>query len=243
MPSTTLIRFNNNPVRVCDRCVHGQNQVLHERRRLEDIERTRARQFQAVSIQRDQVEKRLRALELKHFGPRPERFTLRRSRSLDDPFHCPPHDLIEASSRATALVRQYIPGAEEECAICLDAMEVGDAIYTTSCSHSFHYRCVRAIQTSAASNHRQCPTCRTTMEEFPSKRQCEHPRVRIGHRYCRDCGQSVEGLDSKPRGTESNAPTSFQAGTHGALVRCPQCHIQMRVLPHMYNMYVMHFHV
>ncbi|KAJ0390106.1 hypothetical protein P43SY_010619 [Pythium insidiosum] len=91
------------------------------------------------------------------------------------------------------------------------------------------------------------------MEEVQVKRQCDHPRVRLGHRFCRDCGSAVTERDAKPRADEMPAPPppggapsgqmppgpqSYRAGSHGALVRCPSCQIQMRVLPHMYNMRV-----
>ncbi|CAI5734086.1 unnamed protein product [Hyaloperonospora brassicae] len=145
----------------------------------------------------------------------------------------------------------------EECAICLETMDVGNAIYTTACGHSFHWSCLKAIQQSDSSNYDKCPSCRATMTEMQVKKQCDHPRVRLGHRFCRDCGAAATERDAKPRvddtapmggpnvpmltaaaAPELHQPASYRASPHGALVRCPQCHIQMRVLPHMYNMRV-----
>lgn len=320
MPTTTIMRYNNEPVRVCDRCVHDQTQMLMERRRAEDIERARARQLvvaeeeqrvrAAEEQRRDQeVAEQLareraraamlaRALEEKHLGPRAERPKLRRARSLDDcsrhavPLHAKEAGLFigDAEKRAHELlalleeksnflaVRSPSPRAAEaaletaaaapeatmvpeaeECAICLDTMDVGHAIYTTACGHSFHWSCLKEIQSSDSSNYDKCPSCRAVMTEMQVKKQCDHPRVRAGHRFCRDCGKGVTDRDVKSRPSEGpmmqspmprtsftvppppppqNQPVSYRASSQGALVRCPQCQIQMRVLPHMYNMYV-----
>lgn len=317
MPSTTIVRYNNEPVRVCDRCVRDQNQMLMERRRTEDIERARARQLvvaeeeqrmrAAEEQRRDQeaAEQRARdraraelvqrALEEKHLGPRPERAALRRSRSLDDCSRVTVSRvakdvaprLSDALTRAHALLEVHtsrhvasavphepesashssatVVSEAEECAICLDTMDVGHAIYTTACGHSFHWSCLKEIQSSDSSNYDKCPSCRAIMTEMQVKKQCDHPRVRAGHRFCRDCGKPVTERDVKTRPSEfapspglqgaapppppppmprnrytppaPNQPVSYRASSHGALVRCPQCHIQMRVLPHMYNMY------
>lgn len=329
MPATTIMRYNNEPVRVCDRCVHDQTQLLMERRRAEDIERARARQLvmaeeeqrvrnaedvrrdeevaAALRSERDQEAARTarlqRALEDQHLGPQAERPKLRRARSVDDcsrlavPLHAKEaggwlrdaekraHELLarlEAkSSRPLALQSvpamdnetgsspQPLPEANaaeatlvpeaEECAICLDTMDVGHAIYTTACGHSFHWSCLKEIQSSDSSNYDKCPSCRAVMAEMQVKQQCDHPRVRAGHRFCRDCGKSVTDRDVKarpndaaaaafgpppprnafaPTGPPPNQPVSYRASSQGALVRCPQCQIQMRVLPHMYNMCV-----
>ncbi|KAE9008185.1 hypothetical protein PR003_g16317 [Phytophthora rubi] len=308
MPSTTIMRYNNEPVRVCDRCIRDQNQMMLERRRAEDVERARARQVAALEeeerqreAERSQRERevaeaqarremRLRAIEEKHLGPRPDLRTLRSrySRSLDDCARdAPPQSLYskelssfleDAEKRSVALVakpyaagdifedKEDLEGEEtvettvvqeaEECAICLETMDVGDAIYTTACGHSFHWSCLKEIQKSDSSNYDKCPSCRATMAEMQVKKQCDHPRVRLGHRFCRDCGAAVTEREAKPRGDETggavggmrmstpsggpdvNQPVSYRASSHGALVRCPQCHIQMRVLPHMYNMRV-----
>lgn len=306
MPSATIVRYNNEPVRVCDRCIRDQNQMMLERRRAEDVERARARQVAAAEeeerqreAERTQRERevaeaqarremRLRAIEEKHLGPRPDLRTLRLrcARSLDDsakdsrPQYSKELNsfLEDAEKRSVALVAKPFAAGDvyggkeeldgdtvettvvqeaEECAICLDTMDVGDAIYTTACGHSFHWSCLKEIQKSDSSNYDKCPSCRATMEEMQIKKQCDHPRVRLGHRFCRDCGAAVTEHDAKPRGDESaatgnggmrmstpsggpdlNQPVSYRASSHGALVRCPQCHIQMRVLPHMYNMRV-----
>lgn len=301
------MRYNNEPVRVCDRCVRDQNQMLLERRRAEDVERARARQLAIVEEEqrmraaeqqrRDQEraeqqardksrrEMRLRQLEEKHLGPRPDR--VRRSRSLDDCGRSLRRSLFaserarclqDAEKRSLALFAHPVAAADEmkpptaaamassltpaattvvqeaeECALCLEPMDVGNAIYTTECGHSFHWMCLKEIQSSDTSNYDKCPSCRSTMTEMQVKKHCNHPRVRLGHRFCRDCGSAVTERDAKPRPPEnvngfeglapaptppppSNQPVSYRASSHGALVRCPQCHIQMRVLPHMYNM-------
>lgn len=310
MPSSTIVRYNNEPVRVCDRCIRDQNQMMLERRRAEDVERARARQVAALEeeerqreAERTQRERevaeaqarremRLRAIEEKHLGPRPDLRTLRSrySRSLDDCARDAPTQslyskelssfLEDAEKRSIALVAKPYADGEifedkedldsadavettvvqeaEECAICLETMDVGDAIYTTACGHSFHWSCLKEIQKSDSSNYDKCPSCRATMTEMQVKKHCDHPRVRLGHRFCRDCGEAVTETDAKPRADESggavngagmrmstpsggsdlNQPVSYRASSHGALVRCPQCHIQMRVLPHMYNMRV-----
>ncbi|TDH73189.1 hypothetical protein CCR75_003205 [Bremia lactucae] len=310
LPSSTLVRYNNEPVRVCDTCVRDQNLLLLERRRSEDVERARARQVaaqeeaerqrEAERVQRERAvteaqarrEMRLRAIEERHLGPRPDFRTLRLrySRSLDDcardghPRSIYSKELSsfieDAEKRSVALtVKPYaaadvfedkmdLDGTEtletmvvqeaEECAICLETMDVGNAIYTTACGHSFHWSCLKEIQKSDSSNYDKCPSCRATMTEMQVKKQCDHPRVRLGHRFCRDCGTAVTEADAKPgadelsgamgagnmrystpvAGSDVNQPVSYRASSHGALVRCPQCQMQMRVLPHMYNMRV-----
>jgi hypothetical protein len=56
MPSATLVRYNNEPVRVCDRCIRDQNHMMLERRRAEDVERARARQVAALEEEERQRE-------------------------------------------------------------------------------------------------------------------------------------------------------------------------------------------
>lgn len=300
LPSATIMRYNNEPVRVCDRCLRDQNAMLLERRRAEDVERARARQLAIVEEEqrmraaeqqrldqeraeqrardKSRREMRLRQLEEAHLGPRPDRVRFLRARSVDDcARRAAPEQvyrLQEAEKRATrmlarpvhedkpptafAMAESLTPAATvvheaEECALCLEPMELGNAIYTTECGHSFHWVCLKEIQSSDTSNYDKCPSCRATMTEMQVKKHCDHPRVRVGHRFCRDCGMAVSERDAKPRPPENsgmtatlaptpqppppaNQPVSYRASSHGALVRCPQCHIQMRVLPHMYNM-------
>ncbi|TYZ57428.1 hypothetical protein PybrP1_006144 [[Pythium] brassicae (nom. inval.)] len=334
MPPSTVMRYNHEPVRVCDRCVHDQTQLLMERRRAEDIERARARQLvmaeeeqrvrvaeetrrdQEVAAQRarerereqarerDRAARLRRALEDQHLGPRAERPALRRARSLDDcsrlavPLHAKEvgvwigdaekraHELLAlleqksgrplarespsasaVSPTAAAAAAASVPAGDaaeatlvaeaEECAICLDTMDVGHAIYTTACGHSFHWSCLKETQSSDSANCDKCPACRAAMVEMQTKKQCDHPRVRAGHRFCRDCGGSVTDRDVKARPSDAGPmappprsafapappaapshPVSYRASSQGALVRCPQCQVQMRVLPHMYNMRV-----
>ncbi|DAZ95410.1 TPA: hypothetical protein N0F65_006300 [Lagenidium giganteum] len=298
LPLSPLVRYTNEPVRVCDRCVQDQNQMMLERRRAEDIERSRARQQAAIeeenrtreaeqqrkaqeereaaAREKSRREMKLRALEEKHLGPRPDRNRVRRTRSLDDARHAVSpaaqlieHEISEVEKRAVRLLptttistqdgvlaaapmatSEAIPmpvHEAEECAICLESMEVGQAIYTTECGHSFHWNCLKDIQKSDTSNYDKCPSCRAVMTEMQVKKNCDHPRVRVGHRFCRDCGNPASEFDVKPRPSDPvvpppnpgpNQPASYRASSHGALVRCPQCQIQMRVLPHMYNMRV-----
>ncbi|KAF1774371.1 Zinc finger, FYVE-related [Phytophthora cactorum] len=242
MPSSTIMRYNNEPVRVCDSCIRDQNQMMLERRRAEDVERARARQVAALEeeerqreAERTQRERevaeaqarremRLRAIEEKHLGPRPDLRTLRSrySRSLDDCARdAPPQSLYskelssfleDAEKRSVALVakpyatgdifedKMDLDGAQtvettvvqeaEECAICLDTMD-------------FPLSCLKEIQKSDSSNYDKCPSCRATMAEMQVKKQCDHPRVRLGHRFCRDCGAAVTEREAKPRADES----------------------------------------
>lgn len=294
MPSSTIMRYNNEPVRVCDRCIRDQNQMQLERRRAEDLERTRARQIavaeeeqrmraaeqmrreqeiaESIAREKTRLALKLRTLEEKYLGPRPERSKIRRSRSLDDcgyrviSVQTQERDIFiaDAEKRSYEIMAELggvdvnvstasvVVQEADECAICLETMDVGQAIYTTGCGHSFHWSCLKDIQSSGASNFDKCPSCRATMNEMQVKKQCDHPRVRIGHRFCRDCGNPVTERDAKPRANElefpgsngmppapeMNQPVSYRANSHGALVRCPQCQIQMRVLPNMYNLYV-----
>ncbi|GLE08570.1 hypothetical protein PINS_up019855 [Pythium insidiosum] len=306
LPTTTLMRYHNEPVRVCDRCIRSQNQMMQERRRAEDIERARVRAsrqpskkssaLRLLSSSQEQLEQeqrmreenrramQRRALELKHLGPRPERSVIRRCRSLDDCRRValsayqkdidvfipdveersleildmagvkPSTGVVQTpSATATAMAVDEptaVPEADE-CAICLDNMDVGEAIFTTACGHSFHWRCLKEIQASDASNYDKCPSCRTIMEEVQVKRQCDHPRVRLGHRFCRDCGSPVTERDAKPRADEMPPPPPpsvpsdrcLPHRSHTELGRTAarscaahSCQIQMRVLPHMYNM-------
>ncbi|KAI9921434.1 hypothetical protein PsorP6_000841 [Peronosclerospora sorghi] len=310
LPSSSLVRSPNEPVRVCDGCIRDENLMMLERRRAEDIERARARQVAAMQeeerqreLERHQREreiaealarreKRLRTIEERHLGPRPDLRTLRSrySRSLDDCARdARPQSLYtkelssfleDAEKRSVALIAKPCCSQDmfedkedvvvtesvettmvqeaDECAICLETMDVGHAIYTTACGHSFHWSCLKEIQKSDSSNYDKCPSCRATMTEMQVKKQCDHPRVRLGHRYCRDCGAAITESDAKPRmgdpaagdgaagsgmhrmlarsgAVNGNQPMSFRGSPHGALVRCPQCQIQMRVLPHMYN--------
>ncbi|KAL6633242.1 hypothetical protein ACP70R_025913 [Stipagrostis hirtigluma subsp. patula] len=51
------------------------------------------------------------------------------------------------------------PSDADPCAICLDDITRGQAIFTAACSHTFHFRC---ISDSVASGHRFCPLCKAT---------------------------------------------------------------------------------
>lgn len=57
-------------------------------------------------------------------------------------------------------------GEETECCICLNDLRVGDSIFISPCSHSWHYKCVRPL---LVKNYPQfhCPNCRaiTDLEE------------------------------------------------------------------------------
>ena len=159
---------------------------------------------------------------------------------------------------------------DQECSICLDLMIPGDAaLFTTGCHHTFHWTCIFAFQKSSESaNTSECPTCRRFMPDMAKMcsldNGCTHPRARVGHRFCRECGQPVSQADWKPSPNiedpdpvnpphypvnqnpgpllRSNSggyyPPTQSTSSTSSLVRCPQCHIQLRVLPHMYNMRV-----
>ena len=166
----------------------------------------------------------------------------------------------------------------DECAICLENMLLGSAIFTTGCGHNFHFNCLKEIQKSDSSNFDKCPACRTIMSEMQMKKRCDHPRVRKMHQFCRDCGEGVTENDAKERiedrlstvnlfddegtsggggsaagrgnggssgrGNGGGSPAaqppsqSSHPNTQGAIIRCPVCSMQMRVLPHMFNMRV-----
>ncbi|KAL6591282.1 hypothetical protein ACP70R_049785 [Stipagrostis hirtigluma subsp. patula] len=51
------------------------------------------------------------------------------------------------------------PSDADPCAICLDDITRGQAIFTAACSHTFHFCC---ISDSVASGHRFCPLCKAT---------------------------------------------------------------------------------
>lgn len=143
----------------------------------------------------------------------------------------------------------------EECSICFEYLQAS-AIFTTSCNHRFHYQCI--VLNMEKSN--ECPICRKEISEIKSKQECKHPRIRNTHRYCRDCGKQVQNIpanqnsnlgnsanhnssqgnraNQNPRNTIANQNSTFRAGQHGAVVRCPVCQIRIRVLPNMYNMRV-----
>ena len=53
---------------------------------------------------------------------------------------------------------------QNECPICMDAIEVNKNYITTECGHCFHANC---LMKSVAHNGFGCPYCRTTMAEEP----------------------------------------------------------------------------
>lgn len=52
----------------------------------------------------------------------------------------------------------------QECPICMDAIEGNKNCVTTECGHTFHANC---LMTSVAHNGFGCPYCRTAMAEVP----------------------------------------------------------------------------
>ncbi|KAH9102668.1 hypothetical protein LEN26_000089 [Aphanomyces euteiches] len=209
------------------------------------------------------------ALVARHFGSE-KNIHLHRRHSFNDKFPSPliakerkdyVQELVQRADEVQFAIEKpsitQVESVSEECAICLEILEVGNAIYTTACGHSFHWSCLKEIKQSSSTNSDQCPSCRSTMTEVQIKKKCDHPRVRVSHKFCRDCGDPVTAADIKPRPDEvasgatnraavRNPPLSggslsgatYRAGSQGALVQCPQCRIEMRVLPHMYNMRV-----
>ncbi|RQM28678.1 hypothetical protein B5M09_007994 [Aphanomyces astaci] len=297
----------NESMRICDKCVHQEQEELAERTRRLQIENARVRQLaemeaiqrQAIESQRVLKEEAARrkkaaydALVLKHFGD--ERLSVKRlvqRRQSFDAIHPSQHfsqarkdwvlELVQRADDVQFAVANpsaitQVESISEECAICLDVLEAGNAIYTTACGHSFHWSCLKDIKQSSSTNSDHCPSCRyvlhigtwdedwsivimlisrSSLTEVQIKKKCDHPRVRATHKFCRDCGEPVTAADIKHRPEEagttaprSQPPTrspasggalsgaTYRAGSQGALVQCPQCRIQMRVLPHMYNM-------
>ncbi|ETV96811.1 hypothetical protein H310_10104 [Aphanomyces invadans] len=181
-----------------------------------------------------------------HFGQDRKDWVLSLVQRADDV-----HFAVEKSPMIT-----QVESVAEECAICLEVLEAGNAIYTTACGHSFHWSCLKEIKQSSSTNSDYCPSCRSGLTEVQIKKKCDHPRVRATHKFCRDCGDPVTAADVKPRPEEAGSTlprqqtpgqppsggalsgATYRAGSQGALVQCPQCRIQMRVLPHMYNMRV-----
>ncbi|KAF0699978.1 Aste57867_9457 [Aphanomyces stellatus] len=277
----------NESLRICDRCVQQEHNELLERARQQEVESARARQLlEMENIQRQAHEAEValareaerkkkvayEALVNKHFGRRSAKELHQRRHSFNDS-HSSQKSVQSRKDWVQGLVLRtedlrlssekpsitQVESVSEECAICLEILEVGHAIYTTACGHSFHWSCLKDIKQSSSTNSDQCPSCRSSMTEVQIKKKCDHPRVRASHKFCRDCGEAVTNADVKPRADEPGAtpPTrstgpaaplsaaggalsgaTYRAGSQGALVQCPQCRIQMRVLPHMYNMRV-----
>ncbi|KAH9081192.1 hypothetical protein Ae201684P_012164 [Aphanomyces euteiches] len=255
----------NDSLRICDRCVQREQHAAVERSRMQEVEHARARQLAEMeSIQRQAMETQ-RQLEAE--AARRKKHTMH---SFNDKFPSPliakerkdyVQELVQRADEVQFAIEKpsitQVESVSEECAICLEILEVGNAIYTTACGHSFHWSCLKEIKQSSSTNSDQCPSCRSTMTEVQIKKKCDHPRVRVSHKFCRDCGDPVTAADIKPRPDEvasgaanraavRNPPLSggslsgatYRAGSQGALVQCPQCRIEMRVLPHMYNMRV-----
>ncbi|KAF8672706.1 hypothetical protein HU200_049402 [Digitaria exilis] len=53
----------------------------------------------------------------------------------------------------------------DPCAICLDDVGRGQAIFTAECSHVIHHRCISA---SVAFGHRDCPLCKAAWRDLPA---------------------------------------------------------------------------
>lgn len=246
------------PQRICERCLSSRRSSSSSTS--SDIERMRAAQvadlerFEALERKRQQDEvlyqkKQREELERHHFGATPA-VILTRSVSLDSQSKTREDQLTirhvaeRAGESFKPLPRESIVeqvAEAEECAICLEEMEIGNAIFTTACGHSFHWTCLRNMPDT--SNCDKCPACRAVMSEMQLKKQCAHPRVRPQHKFCRDCGAQVKQqtpppAPTPPQQTRGTPSSSYRAGSQGAIVRCPQCRMQMRVLPHMYNMRV-----
>ncbi|TVU30457.1 hypothetical protein EJB05_22082, partial [Eragrostis curvula] len=71
-------------------------------------------------------------------------------------------------------------GAADVCAICLDDVGRGQAIFTAERSHVFHLRC---ISDNVAHGNRECPLCKATWRDVPAVDKAipvprpRHPRV------------------------------------------------------------------
>ena len=59
------------------------------------------------------------------------------------------------------------PQAKMDCSICFDAINASTGSTTTSCGHTFHFRCLAnwSIQKIQAASHQNCPLCRHEMVE------------------------------------------------------------------------------
>jgi len=57
--------------------------------------------------------------------------------------------------------------AKMDCSICFDAINASTGSTTTSCGHTFHFRCLAhwSIQKIQAADHQNCPLCRHEMVE------------------------------------------------------------------------------
>ncbi|KAL6226369.1 hypothetical protein ACLB2K_000331 [Fragaria x ananassa] len=64
-------------------------------------------------------------------------------------------------SLTTIEVKDQRPAVEslptmEVCAVCIEAMELGDEVRETPCKHTYHSRCIRQW----LAHHSSCPMCR-----------------------------------------------------------------------------------
>ena len=57
--------------------------------------------------------------------------------------------------------------AKMDCSICFDAINASTGSTTTSCGHTFHFRCLAnwSIQKIQTASHQNCPLCRHEMVE------------------------------------------------------------------------------
>ncbi|GAV82911.1 VWA domain-containing protein/zf-RING_2 domain-containing protein [Cephalotus follicularis] len=75
----------------------------------------------------------------------------------------PPTTLSSRFSRSFSL--HSSSKAQKICAICLGSLRAkGQAIFTATCSHSFHFNC---IATNVKHGNRTCPSCRSEWKDIP----------------------------------------------------------------------------
>ncbi|GMH12533.1 hypothetical protein Nepgr_014374 [Nepenthes gracilis] len=68
------------------------------------------------------------------------------------------------SSSGLRLSKHGTKSSKKLCAICLNTMGPGHAIFTAECSHSFHFNC---ITSNVSHGNRICPVCRAKWKEIP----------------------------------------------------------------------------
>jgi len=77
-----------------------------------------------------------------------------------------PIDEVYEEYKKAQLLQEDEGGEEDECPICMDAIEYNNNRTTTACGHTFHSNC---IMMNISHNGFACPFCRTEMVENPKE--------------------------------------------------------------------------
>jgi hypothetical protein len=77
-----------------------------------------------------------------------------------------PIDQVYEEYKKAQLLQEDEGGEEDECPICMDAIESNNNRTTTACGHTFHSNC---IMMNISHNGFACPFCRTEMVENPKE--------------------------------------------------------------------------